>query len=69
MQCAKFVFAKTTIKSEHSEVRRMNIGYSDEVVVFLNGKQLYAGNNSLGFRQPSYLGLLDPYIQAIYRRA
>ena len=63
---SKVVFARTTIHSERDQVRRMNLGYSDEVVVFLNRKPLYAGNNILQFRQSNFLGLLDLYSDVVY---
>jgi hypothetical protein len=63
---SKVVFAKTVIHSERDQIRRMSLGYSDDVVVFLNGKPVYAGNNELGFRQPNFLGLLITYGDAVY---
>jgi hypothetical protein len=66
MPGAKFVFARTRIHSERDQLKKMAIGYSDEVVVFLNGVSLYAGNNELGFRQSNFLGLLDTESDAVY---
>jgi hypothetical protein len=63
---AQVVFARTIIHSERDQTRRMNLGYSDDVVVYLNGKPIYAGNNELGSRQPSFLGLLDTHNDAVY---
>jgi hypothetical protein len=63
---AQVVFARTAIHSERDQIRRMNLGYSDDVVAFLNGKPIYAGNNELGSRQANFLGLLDTYSEAIY---
>jgi len=63
---SEVVFARTIIHSERAQMRRINLGYSDDVVVFLNGKPIYAGNNELGFRQPDFLGLLDVYGDAVY---
>lgn len=62
----KVVFARTTIHSERDEIRKMSFGYSDEAVVFLNGAPIYAGNNTLSFRQPEFLGLLDVASDAVY---
>jgi hypothetical protein len=44
----------------------MNFGYSDEVVIHLNGSPIYAGNNALSFRQPEFLGLLNLDSDAVY---
>ena len=63
---AKFVFARTTIHSNRAQIRKMHLGYSDEVVVYLNGIPIYTGNNSLSFRQPNFLGLLDIESDAAY---
>jgi hypothetical protein len=62
----KVVFARATIYSERDEIRRMRFGYSDEAVVFLNGAAIYSGNNTLSFRQPEFLGLLDAESDAVY---
>ena len=63
---SKVVFARTTIHSERDEVRKMYFGYSDEVVIYLNSKPLYAGNNVIGFREPGVLGLVDVNNDAVY---
>jgi hypothetical protein len=63
---SKVVFARTSIRSDRDQVRKLKLGYSDEVVVFLNGKPLYAGNNSLAFRQFNFLGLLETESDTVY---
>jgi hypothetical protein len=63
---SKVVFARTTVHSDQAVVRKMNLAYSDEVVVYLNGKPVYSGNNTLGFRQHNFIGLFDPYSDALY---
>jgi hypothetical protein len=63
---SQVVFAKTTIHAERAEIRKLNLGYSDDVVAFLNGKPIYSGNNELGFRQGNFLGLLDANNDAVY---
>ena len=63
---AGLVFARTTIHSEKDEIRKMNFGYSDSVVVYLNGKPVYNGNNAIAFREPDQLGLLDADSEGIY---
>jgi hypothetical protein len=62
----KFVLARTTIRSDRDEIRKLKLGYSDEAVVFLNGRPIFAGNNSLYFREPKFLGLLDGEGDAVY---
>jgi len=63
---ARFVFARTTIHSDRDQIRKMNFGYSDEIVVYLNSKPIYAGNNTIGFRQPEFLGLMNVSDDAVY---
>jgi hypothetical protein len=60
------VFARTTIRSDRDTVRRMWVGYSDDIVVYLNRRPLYAGRNSMGFRDPDALGWFYPYADAVY---
>jgi hypothetical protein len=63
---SKVVFARTTVHAGRDELRRMNIGYSDWVVVYLNHKPVYAGSNTIGAREPDFLGLLNPDNDAVY---
>jgi hypothetical protein len=63
---SKVVFARATIHADRKETRKMYFGYSDEVVVYLNSKPLYAGNNVIGFREPNALGLVDVNNDAVY---
>jgi hypothetical protein len=60
------VFARNTIVSERDTVRKMWIGYSDDIVVYLNGHPLYEGRNSMSYRDPSALGFFYPYADAVF---
>ena len=62
----KVVYAKTTIESDRDQVRKLHLGYSDEVSVFLNGAILYRGRSAQSFRDPGFLGIMDPEDDAIY---
>ena len=42
----KVLYARTTIASEKAEVKRLALGSSDEVSVFLDGKLLYRGRSA-----------------------
>ena len=44
----------------------LTIGYSDDVSVFLNGKILYRGRSAQGFRDPGFLGIVNPENDAVY---
>ena len=60
------VFARNTIVSDRDVIRKMWVGYSDDIVVYLNGRPLYAGRNSMVYRDPFSLGYLYPYADAIF---
>lgn len=62
----KVVYARTTIVSERAQVKKLEIGYSDEVSVFLNGKILYRGRSAQNFRDPGFLGIVNPENDAVY---
>ena len=59
-------FARTTITVPRDTVRKMWIGYSDEIVVYLNGRPLYAGHNNMSYRDPSDLGYVYPYADGVF---
>ena len=60
------VSARTTIVSERDQVKKLSIGYSDDVSVFLNGRILYGGRSAQSFRDPGFLGIVNPENDAIY---
>lgn len=62
----KVLYARTTIDSERDQVKKLEIGYSDEVSVFLNGQILYRGRSAQGFRDPGFLGIVNPENDAVY---
>ena len=62
----KVVYVRTNIDSERDQVKKLYIGYSDDVSVFLNGKILYRGRSAQGFRDPGFLGIVNPENDAVY---
>ena len=62
----KVLYAKTTIESDRDQVKKLYIGYSDDVSVFLNGKILYRGRSAQNFRDPAFLGIVNPENDAVY---
>lgn len=62
----KVLYARTTIESDREQVKRLEIGYSDDVSVFLNGKILYRGRSAQSFRDPGFLGIINPENDAVY---
>jgi hypothetical protein len=47
-------------------VRKLSLGYSDEVSVFLNGRILFRGRSAQSFRDPGFLGIVSPDDDALY---
>jgi hypothetical protein len=62
----KVVYARTTIESDRDEVKKLYIGYSDDVSVFLNGKILFTGRSAQNFRDPGFLGIVNAENDAVY---
>lgn len=62
----KLIYARTTIESDSDQVKKLYIGYSDDVSVFLNGKILYRGRSAQNFRDPGFLGIVNPENDAVY---
>jgi hypothetical protein len=62
----RVLYARTTIESDRDQVKKLEIGYSDEVSVFLNGQILYRGRSAQGFRDPGFLGIVNPENDAVY---
>ncbi len=62
----KVVYARTSIDSDRDQVKKLFIGYSDDISVFLNGKILFRGRSAQGFRDPGFLGIVNPENDAVY---
>ena len=62
----KVVYARTSIDSNRDVVKKLYLGYSDDVSVFVNGKILYRGRSAQNFRDPGFLGIVTPDNDALY---
>ncbi|MGH9819412.1 MAG: hypothetical protein ACRD43_04515 [Pyrinomonadaceae bacterium] len=62
----KLIYARTRIDSDRDQVKKLMIGYSDDVSVFLNGKILFRGRSAQNFRDPGFLGVMNPENDAVY---
>jgi hypothetical protein len=62
----KVLYARTNIDSDRDQVRKLYLGYSDDVSVFLNNKILYRGRSAQNFRDPAFLGIVNPENDAVY---
>ena len=60
------IYARTTVQADRAEVRKLSLGYSDEVSVFLNGRILYRGRSAQSFRDPGFLGIVSADDDALY---
>jgi len=47
-------------------VKRLDIGYSDDVSVFLNGRILFRGRSSQYYRDPGFLGIMNLDNDVVY---
>lgn len=62
----KVVYARTSIESDRDQVRKLFVGYSDDVSLFLNGRILFRGRSAQNFRDPGFLGIVNPENDAVY---
>ncbi len=62
---AECIYAKSNISSEKDEIRKFNFGYSDAIVIFLNGEPVYFGNSFYQSRDKSFLGIIGLH-DAVY---
>ncbi len=62
----RVVYARTNIVSDRDQVKKLYLGYSDDVSVFLNGKILYSGRSAQYFRDPGFLGIMSAENDAVY---
>jgi hypothetical protein len=62
----KVVYARTYVDSDRDQVQKLSIGYSDDISVFLNGKILFRGRSAQNFRDPAFLGIVNPENDAVY---
>jgi len=62
----KVLYARTTIGSDREQVKKLYLGYSDDVSVFLNGRILFRGRSAQNFRDPGFLGIVNPENDAVY---
>lgn len=53
-------FARTIVKAPEARTVLLELGYSDDVTVFLNGELAYTGVNGFESRLPEYMGFVKP---------
>lgn len=62
----KLVFARAVVYSDRDQLKKMNLGYSDEVTVFVNRQPVFTGRSSFLFRDPGFLGNMDVENDAVF---
>ena len=62
----KVVYARTTLVSDRDIVKKLYLGYSDDVSVFVNGRILFRGRSAQNFRDPGFLGIVSPEDDVVY---
>jgi hypothetical protein len=60
------ILAKVFIRSERRQTKKLNFGFSDRAVLFLNGVPLFSGDNTYRSRSPRYLGVMTVDHEAVY---
>ena len=60
------MLAKTTVAADQAGVRRIELGYSDEISVFLNGQLLFVADDSYSPDEPRLQGLIGLHQAALY---
>jgi hypothetical protein len=58
-------FARTIVKAPEARMVLLELGYSDDVVVFLNGELAYTGVNGFESRHPEYMGFVKPGFESV----
>ena len=60
------VVATVRLRSDSEQVKRLDVGYSDRISVFLNSEVLYSGANLWNSRYPLFLGLISADYESVY---
>ena len=59
-------FARTTVKATEAKSVMLELGYSDDATVFLNGEPVYSGINGFDSRYPEYQGFVKPEYENVF---
>jgi hypothetical protein len=58
-------YARVTIDSDRAQTKKLLFGYSDDVVIFLNSKPVFAGKSGFRSRDPLFQGVIG-YHDALF---
>jgi hypothetical protein len=59
-------FLRNTVSAPREEVAALDLGYSDDAIVWLNGALVFRGFNGFNARYPGFLGLLHTTAERVY---
>ena len=60
------IFARTVLPAPTTGRVRLDLGFSDDVVVWLNGEPLYRGANGWGSRYEQFVSFVDARFETVY---
>jgi len=60
------MLARTTLTADEAKTQRVELGYSDAISVFLNGRLLFIADDSYFYDQPRLQGLIGLHQAALY---
>jgi hypothetical protein len=61
-----YIIASTTINADENETRLFSFDFSDKIIVYLNGKIYFEGNNSFRAKGVQYMGHLGMNTNKLY---
>lgn len=61
-----YTIASTTVYADKKETKLFSFDYSDKIIVYLNGKEVFKGNNSFRAKGIQYMGHLDINTNKLY---
>lgn len=61
-----YIVASTSIQTDQEETKLFSFDYSDKIIVYLNGKILFKGNNAFRAKGVQYMGHIDINTNHLY---
>ena len=62
----EYIVAKTSVEVAEEMTRRFSFDYSDKIIVYLNGKEVFKGNNAFRTKGLQYAGHLNINTNTLY---
>lgn len=61
-----YIVASTTVNSDNDETKLFSFDYSDRIIVYLNGKAVFKGNNAFRAKGIQYMGHININTNKLY---